>query len=42
MLGCDVRDHSVNAVMVMPGVLAIFLDPGASLSGKTLLDAITL
>ena len=35
MVGCVVRDHTVSAVTVMPGVLATFLKGGACLFGET-------
>ena len=31
MVGCDMRDPTVNAVTVMPGVLGISRDPAISL-----------
>jgi hypothetical protein len=34
MVGCVVRDHTVSAVTVMPGVLATFLKGGACLLGE--------
>ena len=34
MVGCVVRDQTVSAVTVIPGVLAIFLNGGACLLGE--------